>query len=171
MKFNTFFPTIIADTNYEKHNDIESSLVTHCTKLKQTVKSGGKGWVSKNTYNTSDGNYEIYDDAEFKQLNEWVFQNIINYCQELAIDCSNLKNSGSWFNIYERYDYQEPHTHPNSIISAIYILSAPANSAKIVFTTPINPMYCLKKKTIHSLQLNKFIVNLYLAVFLYFLVF
>jgi uncharacterized protein (TIGR02466 family) len=141
MIFSAFFSTIIANEQYEYHNEIESQLVSHCLKLQQKVESGGKGWISNKTYNTSDGQYEIYYDNEFDKLSQWINGRIYAYCDETGISRTNLQNSGSWFNIYQRGDYQEKHVHPTSTISSIYILTAPKNSAKIYFSSPLNEMY------------------------------
>lgn len=145
MMFNAFFSTIIANDRYEQHAEIETQLVAHCLYTQSQVKPGGQGWISNKTYNTSDGQHEIYRDKEFANLNQWVTQRIHAYCTETGIDTADLQNSGSWFNVYGRGDYQEKHVHPNSIISAIYILTASPDSAKIHFTTPLNDMFYVKR--------------------------
>jgi uncharacterized protein (TIGR02466 family) len=150
MNFNAFFSSIIANDIFEQHEKIETHLVSHCLQTQMKVKSGGQGWISNKTYNTSDGRHEIYKDTEFANLNQWVTDRIHAYCTETGIDTDNLQNSGSWFNIYGRGDYQEKHVHPNSIISAIYILAASPGSAKIHFTTPLNEMFYVKHKQKHQ---------------------
>jgi uncharacterized protein (TIGR02466 family) len=144
MNYDAFFSTIIASKKYDKHEEIELKLKEHCLDLKSRISAGGKGWISNKTYNTSDGQYEIYKDKEFEQLTKWIEKQIYDYCDETGIDNSNLENSGSWFNIYYQGDYQEKHVHPNSIISAIYILCASVESAKIYFSTPLNEMFYVK---------------------------
>jgi uncharacterized protein (TIGR02466 family) len=155
MKFDAFFSTIIANDNFKQHLDIESELISHCLYVKTHIQSGGKGWISNKTYNTSDGKYEIYSDKKFTRLNEWVTEKINAYCIETGIDNTQLQNSGSWFNIYRQNDYQEKHVHPNSIISAIYILKAPLNSSKIHFITPLNEMFYVKYKQQHQQLVQK----------------
>jgi uncharacterized protein (TIGR02466 family) len=150
MIFNSFFSTIIANERFEQHSKIESRLVSHCLKLRSEVDSGGTGWISNKTYNTSDGKHEICNDREFSELTDWINDRIYAYCDETGVDSSNLKNSGSWFNIYQKGDYQEKHVHPNSVISSIYILTAPENSAKIYFSTPLNEMFYIKYKQQHQ---------------------
>jgi len=145
MMFNAFFSTVIANDRYEQHAEIETQLVNHCLHTQSQIKSGGQGWISNKTYNTSDGQHEIYRDKKFAELNQWVTERIYAYCTETGIDAADLKNSGSWFNVYRRGDYQEKHVHPNSIISAIYILTASKDSAKIHFTTPLNDMFYVKR--------------------------
>lgn len=141
MKFNDFFPTVIANEKFEDHDKNEDELVEHCLNLKSKIVSGGQGWVSNKTYNTSDGRYDVFKDEKFKLLNEWGCEKVKIYCLYLNIDDSKLKNTGSWFNVYQKYDFQENHVHPNSIISTIYILKASENAAKIHFVTPLNNMF------------------------------
>lgn len=144
MIFDAFFSTTIANAKFEKHSDIQSDLVEHCHAVKTTVKSGGEGWISNKTYNTSNGRYDLLKDSKFLPLNNWVMDMVNQYCINLGIDHSLLTSTGSWFNIYQKYDYQEKHVHPNSIISCIYILAASEQSAKVYFTTPLNDMFHVK---------------------------
>lgn len=150
MKFDAFFSTIIANDKFDQHTSIENMLVQHCTDLQSTVASGGQGWISNKTYNTSDGQYEIYKDSEFDSLNQWVTDQVYAYCDGVGIDRTQLQSSGSWFNIYRRGDYQEKHVHPNSVISAIYILTATPDAAKIYFSTPLNDMFYVKHSQQHQ---------------------
>jgi uncharacterized protein (TIGR02466 family) len=145
MKLNYFFPTIVGSAINESHESCQDDLIQHCLVLKKQIESGGQGWISNKTYNTSDGKYEIYHDDKFSSLNNWVETQIKDYCNELDIDYTNLKNNGSWFNIYQKNDYQEKHVHPTSVISAIYILTCSDDGAKVFFTTPVSGMYHVKK--------------------------
>jgi len=146
MDLNSFFPTVLGSVTNPDHNSLVEHLLPHCLNIKQKVKSGGQGWLSNKTYNTSDGNYEIFLDDKFKTLNNWVRQQVEIYCQKLGIFVDNLSNNGSWFNIYYRNDFQETHVHPTSVISAIYILTCNNDGARIFFNSPLNNMYNVKKK-------------------------
>lgn len=146
MNFNIFFPTIIGSIHNEEHKIIENELTSYCTKLSENIESGGKSWLSDKTYNTSDGKYDLNKDKNFFTINNWVNTQIVTYCNELGIDIDNLISTGSWFNIYRRNDFQEPHVHPNSSISAIYILTCDESGSRIFFNSPINNMYHIKKK-------------------------
>lgn len=141
ITYNVFFPTIVANVQNKDHDSISLKLVKHCLEIQQKTPSGGEGWISNQTYNTSNGRHEIFYDDVFKELNEWVINNVHKYCKHLNINTEKLNNSGSWFNIYKKYNYQEKHVHPNSIISCIYILCAPSNTAKIHLLSPLNDMF------------------------------
>ncbi len=148
MDISSFFPTLIGNAVNTNHKNLEKELVSHCINLKSVVNSGGKGWLSNKTYNTSDGKYEIINDEKFKPLNNWVFEKVNEYCNLLDIDVSTLVSNGSWFNIYEKFDFQENHVHPTSVISAIYILKCSVDGAKIFLNSPVNNMYHVKKNVI-----------------------
>jgi uncharacterized protein (TIGR02466 family) len=145
MDINAFFPTLIGSTTYSDHNDIQEELILHCINLKSQITSGGKGWLSNKTYNTSDGRYNIFLDDKFKKLNDWVTNKIYEYCRKVNIDSSTLIVNGAWFNVYERNDFQENHVHPTSVVSAIYILTCSDDGARIFLNTPVNNMYYVKK--------------------------
>lgn len=144
MDINTFFPTMIGSATYHRHDEIEQALVDHCINIQHRVSSGGSGWMSNKTYNTSDGKYDILRDPIFSSLNSWIEYQVKQYCAKLDID-DNLIPNGAWFNIYNRNDYQEMHVHPTSVLSAIYILVCPDDGAKIFFHSPVNNMYIIKR--------------------------
>ena len=146
MNYNSFFPTIIGSVQNTDNEKIAEELIPHCIQISQTVESGGKGWLSSKTYNTSDGKYDLSSDQKFFKINNWVETQIKLYCNELDIETDTLVSTGSWFNIYHKNDFQEPHVHPNSSISAIYILTCPEDGARIFFNSPRNNMYHVKKQ-------------------------
>jgi uncharacterized protein (TIGR02466 family) len=145
MNFDLFFPTVIGSVVNPDHSLIEKDLVEHCHQISQNIQSGGQGWLSNQTYNTSNGRYDLFNDNQFDLLNQWVTKQVAEYCDKLDIESDLLKNNGSWFNIYRKYDFQENHVHPTSVISAIYILVCPDDGARIFFNSPINGMYHVKK--------------------------
>ena len=146
MNYNSFFPTIIGSVQNTDNEKISEELIPHCVQISQTVQSGGKGWLSSKTYNTSDGRYDLSKDHKFFKINNWIETQIKLYCSELDIETNTLVSTGSWFNIYNKNDFQEPHVLPNSSISAIYILTCPEDGARIFFYSPINNMYYVKKQ-------------------------
>ena len=159
MDLNLFFPTILGSVINPRHDEIHDRLLNHCIKIKKNVKSGGSRWLSDKTYNTSDGKYELTSDSEFNDINEWVNNNVHEYCKKLQINTETLADNGSWFNIYEQNDFQETHVHPTSVISAIYILTCSKNGARIFFNSPINNMYYVKKTSEKQEMADQVICN------------
>ena len=64
IELEHWFPTTIGYVFNPNHNEIQDELVEHCKTLKQSVSSGGQDWLSKNTYNTSDGKHDCFEDDE-----------------------------------------------------------------------------------------------------------
>lgn len=145
MDITSFFPTLIGTATNPDHDRIYEKLVNYCVNIRTIVESGGSGWMSNKTYNTSNGKYDINNDSNFTELNEWVKNQIKDYCSSTEIEQDNLNANGSWFNIYQKNDYQENHVHPTSVISAIYVLKCSDDGARIFFNSPINNMYYAKR--------------------------
>jgi len=124
-----FFPIHVGYAFNPFHGEIEEELINHCTNLKRTVRKGGNSWISNKTYNTCD-THNILNDKKFERLNNWIHQNVNQFTNELSFNMQ-LKCYEGWFNIYEKYDYQEFHKHNPYIISCTYFLKSEENASKI----------------------------------------
>jgi|GEM_PF-5941872 len=133
VQIESWNPRSIGFVDNVDHFKIEKKLSRHCKDLKKKVKSGGGNWISNKTYNTT-GTHDILKDKEFKDLNKWVIGKVNEYVETLRYKNKFLCKEG-WFNIYNKYDYQEYHTHPDYSISAIYFLKSPKLGARTFFDT------------------------------------
>jgi len=133
-----YFPTIIGEVINKDHFQYENKLVNKCLHLQEKIKSGGEDWISKETYNTL-GKYNLFYDNDFLEINNFINQQVIQYCKNLKIDsnCLEKEPSDSWFNIYKKNNFQEYHFHSNTLISTVYFLKCNNNSARIFFKSPI----------------------------------
>jgi len=59
------------------------------------------------------------------------YKNFLGFKKDLKIDIDNM-----WFNINGEGGYHVTHTHPNSMFSGVYYISAPVNSGNINFEHP-----------------------------------
>lgn len=143
LTIERWFPTVVGFTFNENHKNIEQRLVERCHDIEKRKSSGGTHWISNKTYNTSDGVHDLFLDDDFLELNDWIDTQIAEYCRLLKVEGLIVRNC-SWFNIYQKYDYQELHTHPGSVISAIYCLSGEDDGAKIFFKSPKQDMFNIK---------------------------
>jgi uncharacterized protein (TIGR02466 family) len=134
MIFEYWHPTIISYSDNPFHKDIEKKLIEYCFQLEKEKERGGHNWISKGVYNTHH-THNIINDINFKKINDWVMEESNKYCKKIeSIDTVKLQNG--WFNIYEKKDFQEFHTHPGSTLSAIYILKCDeVNGARTIFET------------------------------------
>ena len=143
-----FFPTSFYVKSNLLLNEELKKLKEYSLTLKSLNKKGGDNWFS-DVYNTH-GTYDILKDDNFKKIVE----NINFYVNEYAKICGSnflYKPGNGWINIYNKGDYQEFHTHSDSIISAVYMISSPEKSGALVFENPIEPdMLPLKNITVNN---------------------
>ena len=119
-----------------KNNSFENlDLVDHCQELSKKVESGGKHWINKGIYNTSN-TYNICRDNKFSQLNDWINKEVDVFVKEIGFSGFDKSKTMGWFNIYNKKDSQEWHNHNFSLVSAIYYLKVDKNSAKTWFRNP-----------------------------------
>ena len=130
MQSVKLFPKVIGiltNPNISYHKKI----IEKCYSIKKKVSSGGENWLSK-VYNVS-GKINLYEDKDFKPLLQWIDEKLLEYTSNLNIDFKPI-NKNAWFQIYNKNDYQDYHTHPDARISAIYYLKGKKNSSPTIFT-------------------------------------
>ena len=128
------FPTpikIIKNDSFENNH-----LIEYCHELSDKIDSGGKNWISKNTYNTST-TYNICGDPNFNQINNWIYNEVDSFVKEIGFEGFDKSKNWGWFNIYNKKDFQEWHNHNFSLVSCIYYLKINKNSAKTFFKNPL----------------------------------
>jgi hypothetical protein len=111
LKIEAWNPTFIGFINNPDHSKIEKKLVKHCLQLQNKIQSGGSNWISNQTYNTSN-TYNILKDKNFKNLNNWITEQVQTYAKTLKYK-DNFLCADGWFNIYNEHDYQEIMTNIN----------------------------------------------------------
>tara|TARA_R110000751_G_scaffold252091_1_gene351712 strand:+ start:127 stop:720 length:594 start_codon:yes stop_codon:yes gene_type:complete len=141
MILEQYAPKVIGFEDNSNHKKLEKKLINVCTKLKKEIKTGGNDWISKETYNTSNSDkFNIHTDKRFKPLFDWVLNSVVSYAENLNYE-TNFKCVDSWFNIYNKYDYQEYHSHSSTALSAVYFLkSNPEKSSRIFFRVDREPI-------------------------------
>ena len=135
---NTYFPTVIGIVTNPDHKTFENKLTKKCLKLRKKIKSGGKNWISNDTYNTLN-TYHLGKDPDFSDINKFVTDQVIKYClaQSIDLNCLNTKPL-AWLSIYKKNNYQDWHSHIPAMISASYYLRCNDSSAKIHFKNPVD---------------------------------
>ena len=133
MELHQIFPVIIGVTENKNHKLIEKKLIEECKFIKKKFKKGGENW-SVSTFNTC-GSYNLTTNQKFDDLHTWIFKEVDKYKNQMSHKNSKIKCIDSWFNIYNKYDYQERHEHYPNDISAVYYLKTPENSGSIKFYT------------------------------------
>ncbi len=130
MNLVHLFPVTISIEQNEKHSNVQDQLIENCLTIKNKVGVGGDNWDAT-TYNTC-STYNILKDDNFSNVNRWVINKVKEYATALGFN-NDIKDMDAWFNIYQKYDYQETHDHEGNDISAIYYVKCPENSGKLFF--------------------------------------
>jgi len=125
------FPKILGVFINENSENYKDKLTKKCYYYKRKNIKKCDDWVSK-VYNSNSKEFSLYEDDEFKELLNWIDEKVLEYCQNIKIK-PNLSEKYSWFNIYKKQDFQEYHSHPDSVISVIYYLKGSEKSAKTHF--------------------------------------
>ena len=144
---HVYFPTLFYIQENVISDEENNFLIDELYKIKKNNEKGGSNWISK-VYNTL-GSYSLHNDKNFKNLRNVVSFHTNNFAKKLNSDYI-YECKESWFNFYNKGDYQEYHTHPYSVFSAVYYFSNPLDSGKIIFENPIEPDMCPLK------NVNKF---------------
>ena len=131
MKIEPIFPSALGVSMNDNHNSMKEKPLQYCLDKLNDIEKGGDNWSSK-VYNTC-GTKNLITIPEFGNLNDWVFQEVVNYVTELGFKNIKLQPYDSWFNVYKKYDFQEFHCHPNRQLSVIYVLKSTKENPKIIF--------------------------------------
>lgn len=145
-----WFPTAVYNNTYSRYVTERDTLISTVEDLATTIPSGGNNWYSKVV--NSCGTYDLLKNSNFANLNDWINKCLANYCQQLG--CKDTYTvSESWFNIYQKNNWQESHYHSRNVFSCVFFLKAPVGSSPIVFENPLMPdMNAPDYKNKHSLN-------------------
>ena len=135
IKFPTSF-YVFEDILSEKENN---DLLSKIYNIKNNTKKGGENWLT-DVYNTQ-GTLNLMENKDFENLYNNVTYHTNKFAKILESDY-DYKCVEGWLNCYYKNDYQEYHTHPNYVFSAVYFFTNPENSGKLVFEHPIEPDMC-----------------------------
>jgi len=135
-KIETWFPVAIYQESDVFSNDEHLHWVNHIDTIKQNIKSHGEDWYG-GTY-TTHGSHNIVNDPIFEKLIIEITKHV-NTFANMHNSNSNYICNHAWLNVAGSGNSQEFHTHDGSIFSAVYYITAPEGSGKIVFEDPKAP--------------------------------
>jgi uncharacterized protein (TIGR02466 family) len=152
MPIHFWFPTAISvEENIIPIDDIKK-YSDQILDLESIIQSGGKNWNTE--ISNSHGTYDMINDGKFEDLISVVTDKINIFAREYGSDFSYQKPESMWYNIYRKGDYQEYHTHTDSVFSAVFYVTSPENSGRIIFENPIEPDMKPVKNIIKNNDLN-----------------
>lgn len=135
-KIGCWFPTVIYENTYNFSQNEKENLISKIDSISKKIKMGGENWHSKII--NSCGTYDLLNDTDFKNLNNWIQLCLKDFCFELSCK-DDYFLSESWFNIYNKDDFQESHYHAKSVFSCVFFLKAPNGSSPLIFESPLMP--------------------------------
>lgn len=137
-----WFPTAIYHEDNLISEQENTALLAHCNNVNQTNPSGGLDWYG-GTY-TTHGSYELSKDTQLKNLIGVITDRVHKVAETHGCN-GKYNNYSTWMNASVGNNWQEFHSHPNSIFSAVYYVASPLGSGNIVFEDPREPdMFPLK---------------------------
>lgn len=150
LQIQTYFPTAIGTKNSLIEKEYLSFLKNKIYKIKNEIKNTNNFWLSAemSPYNTMT-DYNLCDDQDFNFLISLISENIKIFASAHN-DYEEYFCKNSWFNVYQSENFQEPHHHSYPCVySAVFFLSAPEGSGKIVFQSPFT-QYVNESKIEHG---------------------
>lgn len=133
---NYWFPTAIYVSENIVEYDYNNILKNRCLEIEKTSKNGAENW-NCNTYNTL-GSFDLSSDQTFNHLIDTIQNHLKKFVNEFGSNYE-YKCKDSWINVNHKNTYQEFHSHANSTFSAVYYISTPPGSGKIIFENPTEP--------------------------------
>ena len=94
------------------------------------------GWHSKYL-----SDQEILNKEEFKKLSKVIKECVNVLSKKWGIRHNDLSKESFWCNINNYKDFNIPHSHPSSIMSAVYYVKTNKDSGGIVFVRPDNQKF------------------------------
>lgn len=150
-KVELWFPVAIYTEDNLISQEQNNLLKQHCLTIKENTPSGGSEWMG-GTYNTH-GTHDLSKDAIFQPVLDLVSYHVHQFAQ--MHNCtSRYENNYSWMNISNGPAWQEFHSHNGNVFSAVYYVSAPEGSGRIVFEDPKEPDMCPLKTKDNRNQLS-----------------
>ncbi len=152
---NYWFPTGIYQSHYSNHASLKEQLLPMVplgpisTNGQQI--DGWPFWTKQNKLGIVDPLKQ--DHPEIQNFTKWVVDEVTNFSKHYNSTAS-YKISQCWVNVYQRGDFQETHIHLGFDFSAVYFVSAPVNSGKLMFENPLLPFDMRPIKTNQETDLN-----------------
>lgn len=150
-KVELWFPVAVyiqEDLISKEQNEL---LKQHCLELNKTVPTGGSEWMG-GTYNTH-GTHDLSTDKIFQPVLDLSAFHVHQFAQ--MHNCTaTYYNNYSWMNLATKNTWQEFHSHNGNVFSAVYYVSVPEGSGRIVFEDPKEPDMCPLKTKNNRNQLS-----------------
>lgn len=128
LYYDFLFPSLVTYTdNTINNNDVTFS--------KQLLKKYSNRPFYSSCQSTVQNFGQVFELEEFFNIKQNVIQSLSGFCDILNIKKENLKFISSWLNYYSKGEYQDLHTHSDSMISGIVYIKG-TGEKDLVFQAP-----------------------------------
>jgi len=133
MFINSCYTGSIVDIDNELVEKEIKEIFKESIAEKSVKKSNQGGWQSPDLTN-----FHVDQFKETQKIINVLFSEVNQLYHELKINDvqSTVTLSNMWININNKGDFNWPHTHPNSILSAVYYVKHPKGSGNLIFERP-----------------------------------
>ena len=144
IQIDQWFPIHIGCVINPFHEEIENELTQQCVNIKKSYKKDFEKYRKKDEIKNSSQSplldwlyfqqnspYNLLEDQKFNRLHNWIDDQIGEYTEKLKFK-RKVKCSEGWFNVYEKYEYADYHSHIPNILSCVYFLNCEEKGAKLL---------------------------------------
>lgn len=149
-----WFPTGIYKSKYQYHDIIKSKVLKRVSERPRPINlPEPRGWPYWQKMHRSLIDPFQLVDSELLDFKYWIEQETNNFSKSFNSE-SIYRIDQSWINVYEKGDFQETHYHLGFDFSAVYFVSSPENSGRLIFESPLLPINMRPIKTQIETELN-----------------
>lgn len=131
-----WFPTAIYHNFYPEHDELKKEILLNLNESSQSLNCDVDGWPFWIKNSKSGLNNPLEKKSEIiNNFTEWV-ENEVNLFSRSYGSTDSYQIEQCWSNQYQKGDFQETHIHLGFDFSAIYFISVPELSGKVVFENP-----------------------------------
>ena len=131
------FPTVFGFQDNFLSDEENNLIIEKCYEINSTIDDTNNGWLSSDkSPKNSLLSHNLTKNSDFSFFFNKLDQKIREFSQANN-DYEDYVCHGSWFNIYKKDNYQEPHAHFMTTYSAVYFPRAPEGSGKLIFLSPL----------------------------------
>jgi uncharacterized protein (TIGR02466 family) len=150
-----WFPTGIYHSIYPEHNDLKKELLKMLPSSLPTTEGeqvdGWPFWTKQSKIGIV--NPLASSNPEVDKFSNWVVDQVTEFSKHYNSTAA-YKIEQCWANIYQKGDFQETHIHLGFDFSAVYFVSTPPGSGKLMFENPCIPFDMRPIKTNSETELN-----------------
>lgn len=152
---NYWFPTGIYHSIYPEHADLKKELLKMLpSSLPITGGEHVDGWPFWTKQNKIGIINPLASSSPvMDKFSNWIVNQVTEFSKHYNSTAS-YKINQCWINVYHKDDFQESHIHPGFDFSAVYFVSIPANSGKLIFENTAAMLDMRPIKTNQETDLN-----------------